>query len=327
MKKRFLYTLLGIWGLLLGSCSEESITPQINVEPEYNHLLNLTENSIHADTVICEWYKKYNCAVLYNYKKEDFQWLWASKLSNYNTKFDISVKEDSIALEKVVDYIQTKLFSYYNDEFLATNLSYKIFICKELHESGSITSNFTNVITNFQDAMILGYLKDSKGGAYSATNFETNLGTVFMQLFFDKLPQKPTKFLECLVPLQIASMVTMPKDPAIKEEQKVYPDFVDKESVTGRQQHCANVIGFIKTKGPLGPPSQGQDYADYLAFITKNPGSYIRQMTQYYWRIAKRGTLFLEFYRDVNHEDLIATQNANFPNDKVTLEDFHYTEK
>lgn len=326
MKKIICYTWLAAVILLLGSaCTEDTLTPQIKITPEYGYLTQLTKQSSHADSVIAEWYGKYNCAVLYSFKEEDFIWLWAGKFEKPYTKFDTTNQEDSVSLEKMLGYIQTRLFVNYSDEFLKENLPYKIFLVKEMKES-YITQRYVNVLSNYQDALFVGYMS-SATRPYSAVNFETNLGTAFAQLFFDKMTQKPTEFLASIVPVKY-SLVTVPQDKAIEAEQKIYPDFVDKNEMVQRNAHAANVIGYIRgVNNTVKIPTQGQDYADYLSFITNNPGSYIRQRTQYYWRMAKRATLFIDFFRKVKGEDLIAKQNAKFPDDKVTPDDFNYIKK
>jgi hypothetical protein len=120
-------------------------------------------------------------------------------------------------------------------------------------------------------------------------------------------------------PTLTASLVTVPKDAQMKADLKVKPDFEN-------LYHEANVCGYILAYLPsrVQAPTEAQDYADYLTFLTKRPGSEIRQITNFYWRVAYRATLFMEFYKEAFGEDLIAIQNAAFPDDKVTLEDFNY---
>ncbi|MGR4858032.1 hypothetical protein ABLT32_02905 [Bacteroides pyogenes] len=326
MEKIMHYTWLAAGILLLGSaCAEDTLTPQIDIASEYGYLTELTEQSSHADSVIAKWYGKYNCAVLHRFKEEDFTWLWAGKFEKPYAKFDTANQEDSASLEKMLDYIETRLFVNYSDEFLKENLPYKIFLVKELKES-YITQRYVNVLSNDQDALFVGYMS-SATHPYSAANFEANLSTAFAQLFFSKMSQKPTEFLASIVPVKY-SLITVPQDKAIEAEQKIYPDFVDKNEMVQRNAHAANVIGYIKGANNTAKiPTQGQDYADYLSFITNNPGSYIRQRTQYYWRMAKRAALFIDFFKKMKEEDLIAKQNAKFPDDKVTSDDFNYTEK
>lgn len=333
MKKNILYTMLGC--AFFASCSDDNISPNIDTSPEYQSVLTLNENSIHADTIIYEWYQKYHTAVLYQYEDKDLTWQWASKLTNYYEKFDISNKEDSAAVETVVSYIQTELFDKYADDFLAERLPYKMMLTKELHSGSLTTSEYVNVITNNQDAMIVGYLANADA-PFTKSKFQENLTTVFTQLFFSALDPEPTEFLTPLV-LCWHDMTTFPllpgktgirdTDPEIEAEQETYPDFVDSDDYQARQLHSTNVVGYIKGgKNAITVPEKGQDYADYLDFIGNNPGSYIRQRTQCYWRIAKRASLLIEYERTYQNNDLIAKQNEKFPNDKVTMEDFSYPE-
>lgn len=106
MKKNLLYTFMAIGCLSLASCGEDDLTPSIDISPEYEANLALTKSSIHADTVIYKWYQKYNTAILYKFNDNDPTWLWSSKLTNGFKKFDISNREDSIAVEEMVDNLK-----------------------------------------------------------------------------------------------------------------------------------------------------------------------------------------------------------------------------
>lgn len=326
-KYQFLVAAGLLFGLL-GGCSEDELTPQIDVQPEYASKLALTENSTHADSVINKWYNDYGCAVLYDFEEKDFRWLWASTLGNYYERFDMSNPEDSTALEDVLGYIEDKLLAYYDSAFLAQNLPYKMFIVKELHSGYSSESAYANVIYNNQDAMIVGYMK-SETRSYSSSNFESNLGTVFAQIFFGNLPQEPTAFLNSAVAVKY-NLMSWPSDATIRSyvNDAPYPDFLDKSVMNDRMDHFAYLVGHVHGKGGYSSiePSQGQDYADMLSFVKNNTGSYIRQRTQYryYWRLAMRAGLLIEFCKTVMGEDLIAEQNEKHPDDKVTLEDFDY---
>lgn len=336
MKRNILYAIAGMGCLSLASCGDD-ITPSIDVSPEYENVLTLTENSIHADTVIYEWYKKYNTAVLYKFKDEDLTWLWSSKMSNLFKKFDITNQEDSIAVEKMVANVQTQLFANYSDDFLAGRLPYRIFLTKQLYKNSSESSGCIVATNNNQDNMIFGYA-DEDGDAYSASKFKTETTTVFTKIFFESLNPQPTDFINSKTPcaLNLASMPLKPggttwrdTDDALLAEQKVYPDFVDQTSSSAKNLHCLQVLGYMVGGASVGVklPTDGQDYAAYLDFITNNPGSYIRPRTQYYWRMARRATYLINYQKTYQNEDLIAKQNAKFPDDKVTMDDFSYTEK
>jgi hypothetical protein len=223
-------------------------------------------------------------------------------------------------LDKQLGYIQTKLLDMYDEETLKNSLPYKVFLVKELRSTANATSSSASTwvlaASNGQDAMMIGYLK--KTSPFTASNFEAELGSVFGGFFFAKMPVKPTKFMETR-PTLTAKLVTMPKDAQMKADLKIKPDFEN-------ENHEANVCGYIIAYLPthVQEPTEAQDYADYLTFLTKRPGSEIRQITNFYWRVAYRATLFMEFYKEAFGEDLIAIQNAAFPDDKVTLEDFNY---
>lgn len=320
MKKLALYTLLSGALLFSGCATEEDITPNIDTTPEYEELLKVTESSSEIDKTIYEWYQKYNTAFLYKFEDNDFSWLWTSKFNRTYVKFDPSNEEDMAMLEKQLNYIKTKLLDMYDEETLKNALPYKVFLVKELRSTANATSSLSSTwvlaVSNGQDAMMIGYLK--KTSPFSASNFETELGSVFGGFFFNKMPIKPTKFMETR-PVLIAKLVTLPKDAQMKADLKVKPDF---ENENHDANVCGYIIGYLPTH--VQEPTEAQDYADYLTFLTKRPGSEIRKITNFYWRVAYRATLFMEFYKEAFGEDLIVTQNAAFPDDKVTLEDFNY---
>lgn len=320
MKKLALYTLLSGALLFSGCATEEDITPNIDTTPEYEELLKVTESSSEIDKTIYEWYQKYNTAFLYKFEDNDFSWLWTSKFNRTYVKFDPSNEEDMAMLEKQLNYIKTKLLDMYDEETLKNALPYKVFLVKELRSTANATSSLSSTwvlaVSNGQDAMMIGYLK--KTSPFTASNFETELGSVFGGFFFNKMPIKPTKFMETR-PALTAKLVTLPKDAQMKADLKIEPDF---ENENHDANVCGYIIGYLPTH--VQEPTEAQDYADYLTFLTKRPGSEIRKITNFYWRVAYRATLFMEFYKEAFGEDLIATQNAAFPDDKVTLEDFNY---
>lgn len=140
MKKNLLYTFMAIGCLSLASCGEDDLTPSIDISPEYEANLALTKSSIHADTVIYKWYQKYNTAILYKFNDNDPTWLWSSKLTNGFKKLDISNREDSIAVEEIVDNLQTQLFAGYPEDFLTEHLPYRIFLTKQLYKKADESS-------------------------------------------------------------------------------------------------------------------------------------------------------------------------------------------
>ena len=325
--KNFIYRLLG--GALIVSaamvmnacCGEDDLTPQLDTTPEYEEMLRVTEEAPERDKTIYEWYHKYNTAFLYKFEEKDFRWLWTSSFNNAYTPFDPKSEEDMAMLDKQLGYIQSKLLDVYDEETLRECLPYKVFLVKELRNtsnaSSTSSSSWVVALNNGQDAMMVGYLKKG-GAAFSASNFETELGAIFGVYFFAKLPVKPTKFLATR-PQLLANLVTLPKDAQMKADLKVMPDFDNVD-------HSANVCGYITGYLPthVQAPTEAQDYSDYLTFLTKKPGCEIRKITSFYWRVAWRATLFMDFYEQAYGESLIDIQNRNFPDDKVAMEDFDY---
>lgn len=323
MKKIIYFSLIGIL-VFLSSCSEDDIVPAVDTTPEYAELLRTNAAKSDADAKIYEWYQKYETAFLYDFRDADFSWQWAGKFKNAYTKFDMTKEEDKEAVAKLLSIIEKNFLSLYDEGFLKSNLPYKVFLVKVLRSTSNaestLPSSWVSALSNGQDAFMIGY-QQKNGKVFSNSVYETELGNVFGSFFYDALPIKPEKFVNSRVECRF-NLVTMPMDNSITEEFKNKPDWADRN-------HHANVCGYIKgyTMSKVKVPTPAQDYTDYLTFITKNPGSYIRKYTQFYWRIAKRATLFINFFQKANNQNLIEIQNAMFPDDKVSMKDFTYTEK
>lgn len=322
--KKYIFTIIYIVICLLNfSCKESSLSPSLDLSPEYDILLSKQASQSEVDAKIYNIYKTYHMAILYKFTQKEFEWGWASKVYKSFVPIDFSKEEDQEALANMVKYIETYLLKAYPEDFLKKNLPYRIFLSKELHSGSSIETSYINSYYNEQDAIMLGYMSSEKK-SYSESKFRDNLAAEFAKIFFENLSVKPTKFFAA-VPKLKWNLVSAPEDPVLQAAQKQFPDFVDKSDFTQKNMHSANVIGFIRGKNnTVMRPTDAQDYADFLAFITNNPGSYIRQRTLYYPRLALRGKLFLEYILNTQKEDLIAIQNKAFPTDKLDLTDFNH---
>lgn len=311
------------WIVLVGvfaACSEEDIVPTVDTTPEYAAQLKANAGKSQADSMIYQWYKKFGMAVLYDFSDADITWLWAGKFRNSYSKFDLYNAEDVENLHQLVSYIEEGFLKLYDEDFLKENLPYKMFLVKELHKTSNAESDLIAATSNGQEAFIIG-CERRKGKPFFKSQYEKELGNIFGTYFYDNLPAKPEKFLSSRVECKFR-LVTWPVDKSIADEMKTKPDWKN-------DQHSANVCGYVKGYGSTGvfQPTEAQDYTDFLTFITKNKGSYIRQHTSYYWRLAKRSVLFIKFFKEVQKRDLIAEQNAHFPDDQVKLSDFDYKEK
>lgn len=323
MKKIIYFSLIGVLAFL-ASCSEEEIVPAIDTMPEYAEMLKANATKSDADAKIYEWYQKYGTAFLYDFRDVDFSWQWAGKFKNAYTKFDMTNDDDKAAVVKLLTVIENNFLALYDEDFLKNNLPYKVFLVKVLRTTSNadskLSSTWASALGNDQDAFMIGY-QQKNGKMFPSSTYETELGNVFGNVFYGNLPVKPEKFVNSRVECKY-NLVTVPVDNSIAEEFKTKPEWADKN-------HQANVCGYIRgySLTKVKVPTPAQDYTDYLTFITKNSGSYIRKYTQAYWRIAKRATLFMDFFLKENKQNLIELQNAAFPDDKVTMADFSYTEK
>ena len=305
--------------LMLTGCGEEELTPQVDTSNEYEEFILANRTRTSTDSLIYEWYKKYNTYFIYSFRDADIKWQWAGKMMLEYTAYDPEREKDMEMLKKHLMLIKESLLDNYDEEFLRECLPYKIFLIKTLDAFGisSLSWDTYPSLTNNQDAMMIAYLQ-SNGRAYSKAVLESDLTNIFGAFFYDKLDVKPLKFISSRVAVKY-ELVTVPQDPKIEEELSIKPSF-------SNAHHSANVCGFVKGYGPtvVKEPTQQQDFTDYLWFITQNKGSWIRQRTQFYKRLAKRGSYFIEFYRDEMGKNLIEEQNKKFPADPVRIEDFEY---
>lgn len=331
--KKILYSILfASLSFSLTSCNDEDeLTPKIDTSMEYEAQLRENASKSETDAKIWEWYQKYGTAFIFEFEDKDFKWNWASTFTNAYTPYDRNSPEDMEQLAQSVKKIEDGFLANYTEDFLKRNLPFRIFLVKTLRSSSSTTStlssSWVNCATNKQDAMIIG--DSSKTGKFTQANYTTNLATVFLEFFYDKLPVEPTKFIESKTEVKY-KLVTTPNDPKIdaeiSETENLYADDVE---MAHRGWHAANVCGYVKGYGMTGvtAPTDSQDFADFLNFVTERPGSEIRRLAQHYWRLAWRATLFIDYYARYMDEDLIATQNAKFPDDPVKMADFAYVRR
>ena len=316
--KKILSTSIALMAILFAGCGEDELTPQVETTSNYEKYIVENATRTSADSLIYEWFKEYKTAFVYNIDDKDIRWLWSSKFRVEYTPFDPGREKDMEMLKKHLLLIKQSFLDKYDEEFLRECLPYKIFLIKDLQTTQtSLTYSYAAAATNDQDAMMIAYLQ-SNGRAYSAAVLESELGNIFGMFFYPRLAVKPIKFINSRVKVKY-ELVTVPQDPNIEEEQKIKPDFPN-------AQHNANVCGFVKAYLPtlVKEPTEAQDFTDFLWFVTQNKGSWIRQRTQFYKRLAKRGSYFIEFYRDEMGKNLIEEQNKKFPADPVTIEDFEY---
>lgn len=315
--KKIMFSTVVLMALMLMSCGEEELVPSVDTSNEYEQYILANKDRSKADSTIYEWYKKYNTYFIYSFRARDIEWQWAGKMMLQYTPYDPERERDLEVLLRHLDLIKQSFLEKYEEGFLRQAMPYKIFLIKDLQGWGITALDWVYyaALTNNQDAMMLSYLQ-SNGRAYSATAMESEIGSVFGSFFYDKLDVKPVKFINSRVKVKY-NLVTTPEDPKIEEELSVRPSFTN-------SYHHANVCGFVKAYLPthVKEPTEVQDFTDYLWFITQNKGSWIRQRTQFYKRLARRGQYFIEFYKEHLNQDLIAQQNEKYPDDPVRIEDF-----
>lgn len=314
--KKILFSSLAILALMLNGCGEDELVSQVDTSNEYEQFIVENKDRSKADSTIYEWYKKYNTYFIYHFRDKDIRWQWAGKMSLEYTPFDPTREKDMEMLLKHLNLIKQSFLDKYEEEFLAQNLPYKIFLLKDLQtKRTSLSYSYVAAATNSQDAIMVAYLQ-STGRAYSAPVLESELSNLFGAFFYQRLDVKPVKFISSRVRVKY-TLVTVPEDPEIEAEFAVKPDF-------DNEYHQANVCGFVKAYLPtlVQAPDEVQDFTDFLWFITQNRGSWIRLRTQFYKRLAQRGRYFIDFYREQLNQDLIELQRKKYPNDPVNYEDF-----
>lgn len=312
--KRIIFFL---WLPLFFACSEDDLTPQVDVTPEYEEQLKENASKSETDAKLYEWYQKYNTAFLYDFTEADFRWMWSSEYTKAYVAFDKDSEEDMALLADFVVKIEEQFLANYDEEFLQKNLPYKIFLVRDLWNSISTSGTRQVALSNELNAMVFGCMT-SATSAFSASKVNSETTSVFATFWYDKIEIKPEKFIAAQ-PVLKYSLLSWPVDPEVEADLAVKPDW-------DNEYHRANVCGYIRSYDMTGvkEPSDAQDYADYLNFLSHSTRTEIYKITSFYWRVAWRATLFMEYYLEVYGEDLIATQNANCPDDPVTMADFAY---
>lgn len=318
--KRLSYLSAALFAIMLAACSsEDDLTPKVDTSNEYATYIMANKDRTPTDSLIYEWLTEYNTYIVYNFRDNDIKWQWSGKMNISYTPYDPESESDMNLLMKHLNLVKTAFFDNYETDFLRQSLPYKLFFVKSLKGSGfdSFGEASYTALSNSQDAILIAYLQPN-GRAYSQATMESEMSGIFGGFFYDKLDVKPLKFLNSRVPVNY-DLVTTPADPKVEAELAIKPDFAN-------QEHDANVCGYVKAYLPthVRVPTEVQDFTDYLWFITQNKGSWIRQRTQFYKRLAQRGSYFIEFYQEVLGQDLIAQQNRKFPNDPVTIDDFKW---
>ncbi len=316
--------------LLFSACHEEALTPQIDTSNEYAPRLEARKDNSTADALIWQWYEQFHSAFIYDFSDIEFHWLWASTFSDQYIQFDTEDADDRARLDRFAQTIQDGFVSKYSIERLESTLPFRIFMCKQLNPTASSFSDKDTIsTTNGQDAIIVAY-QGRSGEPYDQQTLSNALSKSFALFFFDKLPKYPTSFVESREACNY-SLVTVPTNSAIEGEfTSVKPLSSDKNSAVYKN-HKANCCGYIRAYLPtyVQVPTEQVDFADYLAFLTCNDADYIRSYTKNYWRIAKRASIFIKFWKEVMDEDLIKSHNEKFPNEAypLSISDFTYVEK
>ncbi len=314
----------------LYACSESALTPKVDTANEYEAKLRERATQSDYDAQIWDWYQNYQTAFVYDFTQEEFSWLWSSKFTDSYEQFDLTQPDDVAKLSTFVKAIQHGFITKYSHERLATTLPFRVFLCKKLNPAvGSFSDKDTISTTNGQDAIIVGY-ENKKGVPYDETTLANALSKSFALFFFNKLPYPPTEFIESRTECNY-NLVTIPADPAIEGEFTSTPYLTNDTNSPTYKSHRGYVCGYIRSYLPtyVQVPTEQVDFADYLAFLTCNSAEYIRTYTKNYWRIAKRASIFIKYWKEAMGEDLIESHAQQNPDEKFPLSasDFTYVEK
>jgi hypothetical protein len=306
-------------------CSDDELTPKVDTANEYEARLLQRSTETPADSTVYSWYQKYGSAFIYDFTDAEFHWQWASQITDDYVAFDMTDDEDKVKYQDFVKKIDEGFMQCFSDERLKTTLPYRIFLCKRLNPTASsISDKDTIATTNSQDAIIVAY-EGVSGQAYSASDIGNSMTKAFALFFYSKLTVAPTEFIESRTECKY-SLVTTPADDKVSAEFTTTKHISSDSSTPAYKNHEANVCGYIR--GYLftyvKQPTEEQDFADYFAFLACNSSAYIRKYCQTYWRIAKRATIFMNYWKENMGEDLMETHNQKYPNDPLTARDFKY---
>lgn len=297
------YIILFVLIFLGISCSEEKDLDILDdlASPEYK-LPKGAPGSL--DEKIYNIHQKYGTFVLYDFEETDFKRLWTSQW--YKWYAPANKSEDLKYVSRFVDFLDENIFSSYEPEFIKKNFPYKVFLVDTLVDRGTYNKRQeANVLSNGNNAIAISNvgLKSDSWTQQDWNLMKAQVNNAFTKFYYSSMDEKPTQFIS----LAFSSLI-IPNAPDPAGIEPIY------------ESSCFSV-GYVRGRnGTWLSPVEEDDFADFITFLTTKRGSYLEGIFGRFPLMKERSIILYNFLKNKMDMDLVATQNLNFPDDKVTTD-------
>ncbi len=296
------YFILFILIFLSISCLNEKDSEIIDdiSSPEYN-LPKGEKGSV--DRKIYDIYEKYGTFILYSFEDKDFKRKWTGKWNKWYVPANKS--KNLKYVDRFVDFLDNEIFSKYEPEFIKNNFPYKVFLVDSLADAVEYSKyKLKNVLSNGNNAIAVSNVgvKSDEWTEEDWNMLAADVNNAFTIFYYSSLKKKPLQFLSLRT-----KNIKMQDDPL---------------EIETKYNYSCYSAGYVS--GWLGKtylaPKEEEDFAAYIRFLTANTGTYLNQVLERFPLMKTRSISLYIFLKNKMNMDLVATQNANFPNDKITVD-------
>ncbi len=296
---------IGLLLILSFACSPESglVDTEDLVAKEYD-LPQGTEGS--TDRAIYNIHEKYGTYLLYSFEETDFRRKWDGKWVAWYTP--AVTGENLKYVDKFVELLDKSVLSKYDETFVRRNFPYKVFFVDSLSSSSSYSKrNERNVLSNGYNAIAVANV-GPRVDTWSENDWlkiGAELDKAFSLFYYSSLTEKPIKFLSLRFTKLFFSTLTDPTGEYDKYKYSCYS------------------TGFVNGRlNAYLTPDEEEDFADFIWLITGNTGTELTNIFSRFPIMFERAKALYIFMNSKMDMNLVKTQNANFPDDKLPLNVF-----
>lgn len=292
---------------LFFSCSKDDLTINEDLKEVGYDLPQGEAGSL--DALIYEMYRRYGTYVLYDFSEQDVRDQWTYDWSHWYAPVKVGNEQ---YVQEMLEFIQKNLLEGYTDDFVRKNLVYRIFLVDSLCKTIDYNEDDLVGIEQREHAWIISNIGPQldNWNETAWTNLKNELISLFTLSFYNGASIKPTQFMA----LRFASLIV----PTIE---------ADPEGKYGKEQYGFYKVGYVRwrTLAHGRPnslqPKEDQDFADYITFLTTTPATELEYVLNRFEKMRERAKVFVPYLNNVLELNVVATQNKNCPEDKVS-EDF-----
>lgn len=291
----------------LAACSSDDSTTisEKLIAPEYN-LPKGEPGTI--DELIYNIHEKYGTYILYNFQEQDFKKKWNGKWLAWYAP--ANTKENLKYVEKFVKILHESVLTKYDEEFVRRNFPYKVFLVDTLCEN-TLSYNkrlVRKVLSNGNNAIAISNVGKASD---SWTNndwkqLSVELDKAFTVFYYSSFTEKPVKFISLRFPKMFF--------PTVADPQREYSKYL----------YSCYSVGYAEGKlNAYLSPNEDQDFASFIRLISGTKGTELKHIFKRFKIMKERAVALYTFMKIKMNMDLIATQNTNFPEDKLSIDIFN----